>query len=102
MAGNEWRAVRVYVSSQFEDCFGERALLEEVVRGKPPRCPRQPAPAVALRTASRGPCTAACMGAACRWQWPRGRMLPVGWRACDTVGAVCVAALFGRDWDLQA
>jgi hypothetical protein len=31
MAGNEWRSLRVYVSSVFDDAFGERAHLDSVV-----------------------------------------------------------------------
>ena len=32
MAGNEWRSVRVYVSSVFDDAVGERHHLADVVR----------------------------------------------------------------------
>jgi hypothetical protein len=32
MSGSEWRSVRVYVSSDFSDCVGERRHLEAVVR----------------------------------------------------------------------
>ena len=38
MAGNEWRAVRVYVSSHFDDCVGERDHLESAVVSECQRC----------------------------------------------------------------
>lgn len=40
MAGNEWRSLRVYVSSVFDDAFGERCHLESVVSWQGSPCIR--------------------------------------------------------------